>query len=61
MKTLETRYATTVQPLPLACTRVMEKRAVATTRRLCAGWSYENLAEREGFEPSVQVLARTTV
>jgi hypothetical protein len=27
----------------------------------CAGWSYGNLAEREGFEPSVQVLARTTV
>jgi hypothetical protein len=23
--------------------------------------SVENLAEREGFEPSVQVLARTTV
>ena len=29
---------------------------------LFAGWNLEgSLAEREGFEPSVQVLARTTV
>ena len=29
--------------------------------RLCAGTNYGNLAEREGFEPSIQVLARITV
>jgi hypothetical protein len=33
----------------------------ALLAKLCAGWSYGILAEREGFEPSVQVLARTTV
>ena len=29
--------------------------------KLVGNKSVENLAEREGFEPSVQVLARTTV
>jgi integrase len=46
MKTLETMCATTVQP---------------QLARLCAGTNYGNLAEREGFEPSIQVLARITV
>ena len=32
-----------------------------TNFTLFALWIRENLAEREGFEPSVQVLARTTV
>ena len=31
------------------------------TLQLVENKSVENLAEREGFEPSVQVLARTTV
>jgi hypothetical protein len=34
---------------------------IAEDGRPITGRIYEHLAEREGFEPSVQVLARTTV
>jgi hypothetical protein len=51
MKMLETMCAATVQPMPLAKhSGDVEMVGSQMLANFCAGWSYGNLAEREGFE-----------
>jgi hypothetical protein len=62
MKTFETNCATTVQQKRLVGAAEGRETPMNCEQELSVSEPYTGiLAEREGFEPSVQVLARTTV
>jgi hypothetical protein len=62
MQTLETNCATTVQQKRLVGATEGSETPMKCEQEVSVSEPYTGiLAEREGFEPSVQVLARTTV